>query len=165
MQSVETATKSGRGGKYLSFHLGREEFGIEVLKVREIVKVQHITGVPDTPPEVRGVINLRGRVIPVIDLRLKFGMPEVEYGQKTCIIVIELSGAARRLMGVIVDEVSEVLNLQDADVQDTPNFGEGVEMPYLQGMAKVKDKVKILLDIEQVLGTADLQALTLAVTQ
>jgi purine-binding chemotaxis protein CheW len=138
-----------RGGKYLSFQLGREEYAIRVLQVREIVKMQHITSVPDTPHSVKGVINLRGKVIPVVDLRLKFGLPELEYGQRTCIIVIDAYRNAASLVGIIVDEVSEVLNLQEGDIQDTPDFG--VETSYLLGMAKVKDKVKLLLDIEQAL--------------
>lgn len=154
--------QSGRAGKYLSFQLGNEEYAIRVLKVREIVKIQHITAVPETPAEVRGVINLRGKVIPVVDLRLKFGLPEMEYGQRTCIIVVELQGSSSSLMGIIVDEVSEVLNLQESDVQDTPDFGKGVDMPYLLGMAKVKDKVKILLDIDEVLAASDLRALATA---
>jgi purine-binding chemotaxis protein CheW len=149
-----------RAGKYLSFQLGREEYAIQVLKVREIVKLQHITSVPETPVDVRGVINLRGKVIPVIDLRLKFGMPEMEYGHRTCIIVVELQSSIHGPMGIIVDEVSEVLNLVDSDIQDTPDFGKGVETPFLLGMARVKDKVKILLDIDEVLTTADLQALS-----
>lgn len=145
-----------RAGKYLSFQLGAEEYAIRVLKVREIVKLQHITAVPDTAREVRGVINLRGKVIPVIDLRLKFGMPRADYGHRTCIIVVELHGTAQGPMGVIVDEVSEVLTLLESDVQDTPDFGAGVETPFLLGMAKVKDRVKILLDIDQVLTASDL---------
>lgn len=152
-----------RAGKYLSFQLGQEEYAIEVLRVREIVKIQHITGVPETPADVRGVINLRGRVIPVIDLRLKFGMPEMDYGQRTCIIVVEPRGASQGPMGIIVDEVSEVLSLAETDVQDTPDFGSGVRTPFLLGMAKVRDRVKILLDIDQVLATADLSALRAAV--
>ena len=155
---------STRAGKYLTFHLAEEEYAIQVLRVREIVKIQHITSVPETPPDVRGVINLRGKVIPVIDLRLKFGMPEAEYGQRTCIIVVELAGGAHGPMGIIVDEVSEVLNLIDNDIQDTPDFGAGVETPYLLGMAKVRDKVKILLDIDQVLAAADLAALRAAIS-
>src|SRR5688572_20208125 len=98
------ATESARAGKYLTFQLGNEHYAIQVLRVREIVKVQHITAVPDTPPEVRGVINLRGKVIPVIDLRLKFGMPESEYGHRTCIIVVELNSSHNGPMGIIVDE-------------------------------------------------------------
>jgi purine-binding chemotaxis protein CheW len=155
----QNVTLSSRAGKYLTFQLGEEEYAIQVLRVREIVKIQHITSVPETPADVRGVINLRGKVIPVVDLRIKFGMPEMEYGQRTCIIVVELGSGAHGPMGIIVDEVSEVLNLLDGDIQDTPDFGAGVETPYLLGMAKVKDKVKILLDIDQVLATADLSAL------
>ena len=150
-----------KAGKYLSFLLATEEYAIQVLKVREIVKIQHITGVPETPINVKGVINLRGKVIPVIDLRLKFGLPEKEYGQRTCIIVVQLQGEVSGLMGLIVDEVSEVLNLQETDIQETPDFGRGIETPYLLGMAKVKDRVKILLDIDVVLTStefADLQA-------
>src|SRR3954454_11401881 len=148
-----------RAGKYLSFHLGDEEYAIQVLKVREIVKMQHITGVPETPAEMKGVMNLRGKVIPVVDLRLRFGLPEREYGQRTCIIVVELGRAAAGPMGIIVDEVSEVLSLQESDIQDTPDFGIGVETPYLLGMAKVRDRVKILLDIDEALATPDLSAL------
>jgi purine-binding chemotaxis protein CheW len=153
------ASKDHRAGKYLTFQLGQEEYGIRVLKVREIVKIQHITGVPDTPVEIRGVINLRGKVIPVIDLRLKFGLPEKEYGHRTCIIVVEAQGKSQGLIGIIVDEVSEVLNLQDENIQDTPDFGRDVETPYLLGLAKVRDRVKILLDIDEVLTASDLHAL------
>jgi purine-binding chemotaxis protein CheW len=158
-----TAARQKRGGKYLSFQLGKEEYAIEVLRVREIVKIQHITGVPETPAEVRGVINLRGRVIPVVDLRLKFGMPELDYGHRTCIIVVEPKRAGHGPMGIIVDEVSEVLSLTESDVQDTPDFGSGVQTPFLLGLARVKEEVKILLDIDEVLATADLSALRQAI--
>ena len=157
-QSVHTQT--ARGGKYLSFRLAQEEYAIQVLKVREIVKLQHITGVPETPAELKGVINLRGKVIPVVDLRLRFGLPEKEYDSRTCIIVVELGRAATGPMGVIVDEVSEVLTLQESEIQDTPDFGIGVETPYLLGMAKVRDGVKILLDIDEALAASDLSAIT-----
>lgn len=149
-----------RGGKYLVFHLGREEFGIQVLKVREIMGVQDITAVPQTPLHVKGVINLRGKVIPVVDLRLKFGLPEEEYTQRTCIIVTQVGGeAGPMLMGIVVDGVAEVLNLAASEIEDTPDFGDGAATPYLLGMAKVKGKVKILLEIEQVLTSQDLRAL------
>ena len=162
--SSSVSGAAARAGKYLSFQLGAEEYAIQVLKVREIVKIQHITGVPETPAEVRGVINLRGKVIPVVDLRLKFGMPEIGYGQRTCIIVVEPQReSGHGPMGIIVDEVSEVMNLTDADIQETPEFGAGVRTPFLLGMAKVKDQVKILLDIDQVLATADLNALQSAI--
>jgi purine-binding chemotaxis protein CheW len=158
-QTAKSRNQSPRAGKYLSFHLGGEEYAIQVLKVREIVKLQHITGVPETPAELKGVINLRGKVIPVIDLRLRFGLPEKSYGPRTCIIVVELDRAAIGPMGAIVDEVSEVLTLQEQDIQDTPDFGSGVETPYLLGMAKVRDQVKILLDIDEALAASDLSAI------
>ncbi len=156
-----TALKNDdRGGKYLVFELGREEFGIRVLKVREIMGIQDITAVPQTPAHVKGVINLRGKVIPVVDLRLKFGLPEQEYTQRTCIIVVQVQGEARpMLMGIVVDGVAEVLNLAAADIEDTPDFGDGTATPYLLGMAKVKGKVKIILEIDRVLTSQDLHAL------
>ena len=148
-----------RAGKYLSFQLGDEEYAIQVLRVREIVKIQHITAVPETPADVRGVINLRGKVIPVVDLRVKFGMTERAYGERTCIIVVELSGSLAGPMGIIVDEVCEVMSFGDSDIQDTPEFGNGIETPYLLGLARVKDSVKILLDITQVLAAGDLSGM------
>jgi purine-binding chemotaxis protein CheW len=148
-----------RAGKYLTFLLAREEYAIQVLKVREIMGIQHITTVPQTPPDVKGVINLRGKVIPVTDLRLKFGLPETEYTQRTCIIVVQLQGESASQVGIIVDEVSEVLNLVQADIQDTPDFGRGVSTPYILGMAKVKGKVKILLDIDHVVSAQELHGI------
>lgn len=153
-------SKSDRTGKYLIFQLGREEFGARVLKVREIMGIQDITAVPHTPPYVKGVINLRGKVIPVIDLRLKFGLPEAEYTSRTCIIVVQVQHENSLVfMGVVVDGVAEVLNLTASDIEDTPDFGNGVTTSYLLGMAKIKGKVKILLDIDQVLNTQELQGL------
>jgi purine-binding chemotaxis protein CheW len=150
-----------RSGKYLTFALSNEEFGIRVLKVREIMGLQEITAVPQTPAHVKGVINLRGRVVPVIDLRLKFGLPQAEYSQRTCIIVTQVQGESGPLMmGIVVDGVSEVLNLSDQEIEDTPDFGEDIGNRYLLGMAKVKGKVKILLDIDKVLSSQDLNGLT-----
>ena len=149
-----------RAGKYLTFHLGNEEFAIQVLRVREIMGVQEITGVPQTAGYVKGVINLRGKVIPVVDLRLKFGLPEMEYTQRTCIIVVQIQGEAEKLpIGVIVDAVSEVVTLPAGEIEDTPDFGNGVATPYLLGMAKSKGKVKILLDIDRVLSSQDVSGL------
>lgn len=167
MQATAVAEKTGAGGKadsragkYLVFHLGREEFGIQVLKVREIMGIQDITAVPQTPPYVKGVINLRGKVIPVVDLRLKFGLPELEYSQRTCIIVVQVQGeTAQLMMGIVVDGVAEVLTLAEADIEDTPAFGKEVSTSYLLGMAKIKGKVKILLDIDEVLTTRELEGL------
>ena len=149
-----------RAGKYLTFQLSNEEFGIRVLKVREIMGLQEITAVPQTPAHIKGVINLRGKVVPVIDLRLKFGLAAADYTQRTCIIVTQVraeSGAV--LMGIVVDGVSEVLTLGGSEIEDTPDFGEEYSGSYLLGMAKVKGKVKILLDIERVLSTQDLHNL------
>jgi purine-binding chemotaxis protein CheW len=158
--AIPTRTKEERAGKYLAFHLGPEEFGIQVLKVREIMGIQEITAVPHTPLHPKGVINLRGKVIPVVDLRLKFGMPEVTYTQRTCIIVTEVEGESGPMMiGAVVDGVSEVLNLAVADIEDTPDFGGEVATTGLLGMAKVKGKVKILLDIDHVMTHQDLNDL------
>lgn len=158
--SSPSRSKEARAGKYLAFHLGSEEFGIQVLKVREIMGVQEITAVPHTPPHTKGVINLRGKVIPVVDLRLKFGMPELAYTQRTCIIVTEIVGEnSNILIGAVVDGVSEVLNLSAGDIEDTPDFGGDVKTSALLGMAKVKGKVKILLDIDAVMTQQDIRGL------
>ena len=158
---VESTGKADeRAGKYLTFQLAQEEFGIRVLKVREIMGIQDITAVPHTPGYVKGVINLRGKVIPVLDLRLKFGLPDMEYNQRTCIIVVQIQAKSGViLMGIIVDGVSEVLNLTGAEVEDTPDFGSGFSTPYILGMAKVKGKVKILLDIDRVLTNQEVNGL------
>ncbi len=159
-QPGTSSTNSDRGGKYLVFQLGREEFGIRVLKVREIMGIQDITAVPQTPAYVKGVINLRGKVIPVVDLRLKFGLPEADYTQRTCIIVVQVRADATTMQtGIVVDGVAEVLNLAAEDIEDTPDFGQGAATPYLLGMAKVKGKVKILLDIDEVLTSQELRGL------
>ena len=156
-ESVSAPQTDPRAGKYLTFHLANEEFGIRVLKVREIMGLQEITAVPQTPAHIRGVINLRGKVIPVVDLRLKFGLESAEYSQRTCIIVTQVKGESSQvLMGIIVDGVSEVLNLTPGEIENTPDFGEEVAAQYLLGMAKVKGKVKILLDIDRVLSAQDL---------
>jgi purine-binding chemotaxis protein CheW len=140
-------------GKHLTFALSDEEYAIPVLKVREIIKMMHITAVPQVPGYVRGVINLRGKVIPVVDLRVKFGFASHEYTERTCIIVVEVMLAPSRIMmGIIVDRVSEVLNVVAEEIERTPDFGERVETDYMKGIAKVKGKVKILLDLDRVLG-------------
>lgn len=159
-ESNAAATVEHRAGKYLTFRLGKEDFAIQVLKVREIVGIQDITSVPQMPGYVKGVINLRGKVIPVVDLRLKFSLPEREYTQRTCIIVVQVqsSGVAVQT-GVIVDEVSEVLNIVAGEIEDTPDFGEDVQTPYLLGVAKVKGNVKMLLEIDQVLANSETMSL------
>jgi len=163
MEKPDTSTAADfRAGKYLTFILGREEFAIQVLKVREIMGIQDVTSVPRTPRYCKGVINLRGKVIPVMDLRLKFGLPEAEYTQRTCIIVVQVqSGAVSVHTGIVVDEVSEVLTLTGGDIEDTPDFGTGAAhgTSCLLGMAKVKGKVKILLEIDRVLSGEEMRGL------
>ncbi len=155
------ARTDSRAGKYLTFQLGLEEFGIRVLQVREIMGLQDITAVPHTPPYVKGVINLRGKVVPVLCLRSRFRMETAEATSVSCIIVVQvqLSEGNTVLAGVIVDAVSDVVNIGAADIEDTPDFGSGKTTPYLLGMAKVKGKVKILLDIDQVVKATDLPVL------
>ena len=168
MQSTLTAPAASapaikpddRAGKYLTFLIGKEEFGVGVLKVREIMGIQDITAVPQTPHYLKGVINLRGKVIPVVDLRLKFGLPGMDYTQRTCIIVVQVKGESTQLlMGIVVDEVSEVLTLAAGDIEDTPDFGEHVTTKYILGMAKSKGRVKILLDINEVLSSQEIHGL------
>ncbi len=150
---AENSLGASIAGKYLTFALGDEEYGLEILRVREIMGLMDITAVPRTPPHVKGVINLRGKVIPVIDLRLKFGMPPVEYTQETCIIVVDVNG---QQTGIIVDKVSEVLDIAAEDIEPAPEFGDTVETSFILGMGKVKGKVKTLLDIAKVLGGEDM---------
>jgi purine-binding chemotaxis protein CheW len=144
----------GTGGKYLTFMLGREEYGLPVLKVREIIKVMDITHVPQVPAHVLGVINLRGKVIPVIDLRRKFGFAAQEHTERTCIIVAEVHlTQAKVMMGVVVDAVSEVVNVLASEIDNAPDFGGQNQTDYILGLAKVKGSVKILLDLDRVLGS------------
>lgn len=140
-------------GKYLTFALGTEEYGLEILRVREIVGYQEITSVPKTSESIKGVINLRGQVIPIVDLRCRFGMIEKEVTEETCIIVVENKVDDRTYpTGVIVDNVSEVLDISASQIEPPPDFGSDTSMDFIQGMGKIGDVVKILLDIDKVLG-------------
>ena len=141
-------------GKFLTFVLGKEEYGIEILKTREIIGLMEITTVPQTPDYMKGVINLRGKVIPIIDLRLKFAMVEEEHTQETCIIVVEVGSSQ---VGIIVDSVSEVTDIKGEDIEDAPSFGQDIDTNFIMGLGKVKDKIIILLDIEKVLTAEDLE--------
>ena len=147
------AAASVREGKYLTFALSDEEYGIGIMRVREILGMLPVTLVPQTPDFVRGVINLRGKVIPVIDLRLKFDMPGKAYDRETCVIVVEVEGVN---LGIIVDRVQEVLDIAAAEIEDSPHFGTKVDSEFILGMGKKAGKVKILLDIEKVIGSEDL---------
>ena len=150
-------------GKYLTFAIGDEEYGVPVLKVREIIKMMDITQVPQVPHHVKGVINLRGKVIPVVDLRLKFSFAEQAYTERTCIIVVEVAlPSGHVMMGIVVDAVSEVLNIAADEIEQTPEFGERVTTDYMKGVAKVKGKVKILLDLDRVLNAEGVVSLRAA---
>ncbi len=162
MQGVESATRTAadRAGKYLTFRLANEEYGIEILHVQEIIGMVPITQVPKTPEFVRGVINLRGKVIPIVDLRRKFGMESAEDTERTCIVVVQVRGAQDMVtMGFIVDEVSEVIAIAAEDIEDAPRFGAGCDTTYILGMAKTKGSVKILVDIDKVLATEEIAQL------
>lgn len=150
----------GKGGKYLTFALGKEEYGLEILNVREIFGYMDITAIPRTPPHVRGVINLRGQVIAVIDLRAKFGMEPVERTDQTCIIVVEIDQGCRKVCtGMIVDHVSEVLEVPSDKIEDPPSFGTSGNSEFILGMGKIGDSVKILLDINKVLDVQEVAEL------
>jgi purine-binding chemotaxis protein CheW len=150
---TQGANTREREGKYLTFALAQEEYGLEILKVREIIGYIDVTAVPQTPHYVKGVINLRGQVIPVLDLRAKFGMETTDVTEETCIIVVEIAQAGRTFStGIIVDRVQEVLDIRGKDIEEPPQFGGAVDTAFILGMGKVGDSVKILLDIDQVLG-------------
>ncbi len=149
-----------RDGKYLTFSLAEEEYGIGILKIKEIIGMMPVTSVPKTPEFVKGVINLRGKVIPVLDLRLRFGIDEIDYTERTCIIVVEVEGQVGRVeIGIVVDSVSEVLNIKGSDIEDTPAFGTKLDTSFILGMAKMEGGIKILLDIDRVLATREVEAL------
>lgn len=149
-----------REGKYLTFSMADEEYGIGILKIKEIIGMMPITTVPQTPEFVKGVINLRGKVIPVVDLRLKFGIDAIDYTERTCIIVVEVESTTGNVeIGIVVDAVSEVLSIKGEDIEDTPAFGTKLRTDYILGMAKMKGGVKILLDIDKVLNAEEVALL------
>ncbi len=162
---TENSTRSpGRGtqgnaNKFLTFCLGREEYGLEILVVREIIGMVDITPLPRTPDYVKGVINLRGKIIPVIELRAKFALPSVAYTQETCVIVVEAAAGTNGTtsqVGVIVDSVREVLDIDKSCIEPAPNFGSQIPLSFILGMGKVKDKVVTLLDIENIQSVDEL---------
>ena len=153
---------SSLAGKYLTFFLGGETYGIPVLKVREIISMLPITQVPQVPAYMKGVINLRGKVIPVVDLRAKFSIPEADATASTCIVVVQIQGADNhiKLIGLIVDAVEEVANIAQADIEPTPDFGGSISAQYILGMAKFKGSVKSLLDIDQIIAADTIERIT-----
>jgi purine-binding chemotaxis protein CheW len=141
-------SQSADTNQFLTFSLGDEEYGVDILKVQEIKGYVPTTRIPNSPPEVVGVLNLRGTIVPIIDLRRKFGLEQIEYDQFTAIVVVVVAG---RVMGMIVDRVSEVMSIPAGDIQPPPDFGSSVAASSLQGMGKVGDKLVILLDIDNIL--------------
>ena len=157
MATIErTMAQEERAGKYLTFQLFGEEYGIEILKVQEIIRIMNVTRVPKMPDYVRGVINLRGKVIPVMDLRLKFNMDSVNNSERTCIIVVQIAqGDAWVTTGIIVDEVSEVLDISEDQIEEAPSFGANVDTEFIPAMGKVDQKVVMFLDIDKVLSSGE----------
>ncbi len=156
LSSAEVSTQE-LAGKYLTFELSGEVYGLVILKVQEIIGMMAVTQVPRTPKFVRGVINLRGKVIPVIDLRIKFGLDSQEDTEKTCIIVVQVSqDGAEVTMGILVDEVSEVLDVASEQIEPPPSFGVGVDTEFILGMGKVAQKVVMLLDVDKVLSGGEI---------
>jgi purine-binding chemotaxis protein CheW len=157
MSSTATSTPANHTGKYLTVVIDNEAYGIAVLKVREIIRLQKITPVPQVPGFVKGVINLRGRVIPIIDLRIKFGM-KAGFAERTCIVVVQITSGDRNIqMGVIVDSVEEVANLAKDQIEPTPDFGVRIDTACLLGMARINNRVLMLLDIDRVITPDALQ--------
>jgi purine-binding chemotaxis protein CheW len=167
MSTLESPVQADtRAGKYLTFALGREKFAISVLQVREILGLQSITRLPQTPAHVKGVMNLRGKLIPVIDLRLKFGFAGQDPTPRTCIIVVEIEvvhgdgAGCSALTGIVVDEVAEVVTLQAGEIGDAPDFGPGVSTPYILGMANTRGEVRILLNLNRVMSGQEIGGLS-----
>lgn len=159
--SSEIKSVARLNGKYLTFNLQGESYGIDVLKVREIIRLTTITAVPQMPPHIRGVINLRGKIIPVMDLRIRFEFASAAKTEQTCIIVVQvkLPDSKTTQMGLVVDGVEEVININDSDIEETPNFGGQICTDYIIGIAKVKGLVKTLLDIDGIVGAETLKSL------
>lgn len=160
-QATLPVASQSLAGKYLTVVLENEAYGIGVLKVREIIRLQKITPVPQMPAFVKGVINLRGRVIPIVDMRVKFGL-KAEFAERTCIVVVQVKLPTEQTvqMGLIVDSVEEVVTLQASEIEPTPDFGMKINTEYLLGMAKVKGAVKTLLDIDRVVAPETVQAIS-----
>lgn len=164
IQSADTpcAVLPVTDGKHLTFNLGEGGYGISILKIKEIIGLMTVTAVPQTPEYIKGVINLRGKVIPIIDLRLRFGMAAADYTERTCIIVVQIEAQHKGTvqMGIVVDSVSEVLTIKADDIEPTPNLtGSTVHHSFIQGLAKINDSVKILLDINRILTDHELETI------
>jgi purine-binding chemotaxis protein CheW len=162
--TVSEASQASLAGKYLTFRLGKESYGIGVLRIREIIRVIEVTPVPQMPAYVKGVVNLRGKIIPIVDLREKFALSNIQDTEQTCVVVVQVTQASglKALMGLLVDAVEEVVNFGAADIEETPDFGGALDTEYMLGMAKVRGAVKTLLDIDKVIAAAELNRVTQA---
>lgn len=167
VESVDTATNIETqigvrlAGKYLTFMLGTEEYGVHIRKVQEIIRMQSITAVPKTPEYIRGVINLRGMIVPVIDLRTKFSMPQEKDTDKTCIVVVQVQNrTVMTTTGIVIDDVKEVLNITADCIEAVPSFGTDVAATFLKGVARVDGKIKMLLDIEIIVSVEEIDTLS-----
>ena len=152
VSEIQSIKVDSRAGKYLTFFLANEEYGVEILKVQEIIGQMPVTPVPLTSRYIRGVINLRGKIHPIMDLNIKFGMDETRITEETCIIVIKTTSL---VMGILVDKVSEVVSVASDDIEDTPSFGADINTEYLLGVGKAGGRVRLLLDIEKVITASD----------
>ena len=164
--TIENKAKAAAGlaafaaGKFLSFYLSKEEYGIAILKVREIIGMVDVTPLPRTPQFVKGVINLRGTIVPIIDLRERFGLDSADYGRTTVVVVVKVErGESSRVMGVVVDAVSDVYNLPENEIKETPDFGTALDAQFAKGLATVDKKMIILLDIDRLLNERELISL------
>jgi purine-binding chemotaxis protein CheW len=157
---AQDAKQGDETAQFLTFMLAGEMFGINILAVKEIIEYHGVTDVPMMPPSIRGVINLRGAVVPVADLQACFGRPPTEVGRRTCIVIVETNGAgAQQVVGVVVDSVSAVLDIPASEIEPPPSFGTGIRSDFVQGMGKVKGRFVILLDVNQVLNIDELGAM------
>lgn len=155
-----------QGGKFLTFLIGNETYGIQIKKAKEIIRMMETTPIPKTQQYIKGVINLRGKIIPIVDLRLKFGMEEKEYNDRTCIIVIEVENAGTlRLVGAVVDLVSEVINIQQSEIEPPPEYDAKIEGNFLIGLGKLKEKLIMILDIIKILNFDDIAKINKELTQ
>ena len=158
MTSLATRASVGTrtGGKFLTFVLGGEEYGLQILSVQEIIGMMDVTPIPWTSSDIRGVINLRGKIIPIVDLRTRFGMKSTERTAETCIIVVEANGVRS---GIVADQVSEVSDIPGAEIEDPPSFGSEIHTDFILGIGKRDGKVRLLLDLDRVLRDGDLGGL------
>jgi len=159
-KSIAHGQEAHAPSQYLTFTLGSELFALGILSVREIIEYGQLTPVPMLPPSILGVINLRGSVVPVLDLSLRFGLAGTRIGQRTCIVILEVSrGETSQVIGVVVDAVNAVLDIAAADIEPAPSFGMRIRTDFIQGMGKVDGRLLVLLDIGQVLSAEDIELL------